>query len=341
MADIVVDVVAPTRLHFGLLNTSAFGKRVDGGAGLMLDAPNIRVEVFKTERQVVTPPSLKEEVKFCLERLGAASDIPVGVRITNAEIAHQGFGWKTQLRLATSMALIAGIGLDLPGEPLATVLGRGGTSGIGSWGFWHGGFIVDGGHVRERKQGIVPSSSVAAPELPPLLCAHRFEWPVVVAVVRGLPPIHGRLERELFAANTPTALEDALLLYECLFGEVLPAVVEGDFHAFCQGLDRVGELGFKRIERQVRGRQMAQALDVLRAAGLMGTGMSSWGPAVFGFAPTMDAAEAAVEELSLSGVFGSCLVTRASATGALVTIDGETTPALEVASRILAGPSPD
>lgn len=334
-----IDVVAPARLHFGLINTSSGGDRLDGGAGLMLDSPELRVRACLGRSQSVSPPTMLSEVRFCLERLGWNPDTPVEVRIEGSNRSHLGFGLTTQLRLSISTSIAAALGRDLPERPLAPILGRGGTSGIGSWGFWRGGFLVDGGHSRQSKAEIGPSASVDDPAMPPLIFNHPFDWWVVVVVADRMDPIFGAQERALFSRYTPTPTYEALQTYATVYGQMVPAIAEHDFASFCHSVELLADLGFKRIEHKERGPVADDAIAAIHATGLTGAGMSSWGPAFFGFAQSREVAESAAEELRDSPNFSFCVATQASRYGAMLTTGNTSVPVSDVVSANSHGPS--
>ena len=85
--------------------------------------------------------------------------------------SHSGLGSGTQLSLAAGKLISKMNDLDLTASEIASIVGRGGTSGIGVAAFDKGGFIVDGGHNKAEKPGFLPSSaSHASP--PPIIARH-------------------------------------------------------------------------------------------------------------------------------------------------------------------------
>ena len=67
---------------------------------------------------------------------------------------HSGLGVGTQLGLAVAAGLRRFLGLsELSIETLAANAGRGGRSAVGTYGFEHGGLIVDAGKFRNERVG--------------------------------------------------------------------------------------------------------------------------------------------------------------------------------------------
>jgi beta-ribofuranosylaminobenzene 5'-phosphate synthase len=317
-----VQVSAPARLHFGLINTSGLGQRIDGGAGVMLCTPSLIVEVEPAERLDIAPAELRDEVLFCLHRAGLPQRPQLQVTIRNDIPAHSGLGWRTQLRLAIVTAVSIALRRTLVGPEYGPLLGRAGTSAVGTWGFWQGGFILEGGHCRHDKSEFLPSSRVAKPTLAPLLYSGSFPWYVVCVLATGMSPISGNVEEQLFRRNTPTSSGDAASCYRVVYGEMLPAVVERDFLSFVEAVAVLQSLGFKRVERELRGDQGYRVERLLAQTGLRGVGLSSWGPAYFGFTESSETAREAVDILSQDPLTQVCWSTRSADAGATCLVNG-------------------
>ncbi|MFL6101369.1 MAG: beta-ribofuranosylaminobenzene 5'-phosphate synthase family protein [Actinomycetales bacterium] len=317
-----IELSAPSRLHLGLLNLSDRGTRIDGGVGLMLEDPRLLIRVEQAASLQIWPDQYVNEVLFCLNRLGKSS-VPLRLEIDCGIQPHVGLGWHTQLRLGIATAVCSFLGLSIDPAGLAPLLGRGGTSAIGSWGFWTGGFMVDAGHRRKVKTSFGPSSSSTVPELPPLIFKAPFTWPLVMAVAPSMEGIHGEREKALFAANTPVPWTETLEAYATVLSQMVPAIVEDDFDSFCCSMERLRTLGFKRRELAARGAAAEAAILSLETSCLRGVSMSSWGPVFFGVAPTFAGALSSADQLRASGRFETVWVSRAAQEGAsLTTGDG-------------------
>ena len=261
------------------------------------------------------------EVILCLEALGIEETLGFRFEISDKVPDHCGLGWRTQLRLAIAASLATLLNVPISRSQLPPRLGRGGTSGVGSWGFWTGGFIVDGGHDRSVKQRFAPSSAVAGTVLPPLLYHSDFPWHVVIALHRDSRLVYGIDEQQHFAANTPTPDDESLRLEQLIYYDLPSAVEQQDFAAFTRSLDEVRGLGFNKVESKFRGESSGIATNHLQESGLKGVSMSSWGPIYFGFSQEEQTADQAVKYLKETDAFG---LVRAPAIsqGATVSING-------------------
>src|SRR5262245_48972927 len=145
----VVQVTAPSRLHFGLWSLAGAGGRQFGGAGAMIEQPGLQLKAtFATERMgqqgAATAPSLlaKRATEFAHQwstfHHRRASDFRVEIEASPPE--HVGLGTGTQLGLAVAAGLSALC--DLPAQTpqeLALSVGRGLRSAVGTYGFAMGG----------------------------------------------------------------------------------------------------------------------------------------------------------------------------------------------------------
>ena len=133
-----------SRLHFGLLRPPpADGQRGFGGCGLMIEAPAVRVAVEPATEWSAVGPAADRALAVARR---VAADWPHRVIVEACPPEHVGLGVGTQLSLAVARAVSRSLGRpdDVPVEP-ARLTDRGARSAIGSHGFEHGGFLVDGG----------------------------------------------------------------------------------------------------------------------------------------------------------------------------------------------------
>jgi len=142
----MIQITTPSRLHITLIDLNASLGRVDGGVGLTLDDPSMKLLARETNEGVfVTGSRDPGRIRSAAEAL-----IPEGkgihLTIKEAYPDHVGLGSGTQGALAAGWAVNVMYELGLGVREVAALVGRGGTSGIGVESFEHGGFIVDGGH---------------------------------------------------------------------------------------------------------------------------------------------------------------------------------------------------
>ena len=159
---------APSRLHMSLIDLNGSYKRIDGGIGLALSDPQFVLESEETNEKGFTlefADGIREDSREeCLEKIPNAAekiakicDIESGFhfKVLEAYPAHSGLGSGTQIAVCTAHLMTETAGLKFSSRELSTMVGRGGTSGIGTFAHDLGGFIVDGGHSLEEKPGFL------------------------------------------------------------------------------------------------------------------------------------------------------------------------------------------
>ncbi|MGE0606382.1 MAG: hypothetical protein AB7O62_04580 [Pirellulales bacterium] len=286
-----VEVVAPSRLHFGMLSFGQVGVRQFGGVGAMIDAPLLKLSLSPAEQLSADGPQAERALEFA-RRASRFWQLPAepGCRITVKEAprSHVGLGSGTQLAMAVAAGLHAFLGRKrLPLADLAMAVGRGLRSAIGLHGFGLGGLLVESGKLPAE----AVSPLVARVDLPPdwrfvLLCPaveEGLSGPAEKAAFEQLPPV-------------PPATTDRLAAEVLL--HMLPAASVGDFDEFSDSLYRYGLLAGTCFEQRQGGPfTHPQLVERLRTRGLRGVGQSSWGPTVFGLVPDETSAQRVVEEL--------------------------------------------
>jgi beta-ribofuranosylaminobenzene 5'-phosphate synthase len=290
-----IRVQTGSRLHFGLLSLTDAPGRAFGGVGLMVQEPAVEVIVDRADSFSARGPLADRALAFAQTAALALPRVepeipplgPYKVEVTRVAPEHLGLGTGTQLALAVARA-IAGIerrNLDVP--TLAALVGRGGRSGIGTHGFAHGGFLVDGGKG-------------AGATIAPLIVRWDFPmaWRIVLVLPKGPIGLHGVAESEVFAAGRllPDTATTESLCRLVLLG-LLPALREVDLDAFGEALfefnRRVGEI-FQPWQGGVYFHP--QIVEFIRQQGVRGVGQSSWGPALFAIADS-DRATALAQQL--------------------------------------------
>jgi beta-ribofuranosylaminobenzene 5'-phosphate synthase len=271
-----------SRLHFGLLGWGPQTTRQFGGLGLMIESPGIDLHVKPASSWQIAgalAPRIVQLVSH-LEKTAHSVNIalrPARIEVDSAPPAHVGLGVGTQLSLAVARALLlfAGVPAQSVAE-LARLTGRGRRSGIGLHGFEHGGFIVDGGSRNEH-------------DIPPLLTRLAFPDTWSVLVVR--PPeesgLHGPDESRAFAKLPPISRAVTDSLCRLVLLQVLPAILEHDLTGFGAAIGeiqaRVGDCFAPAQGGTYSSARASQIVHVLRDAGFVGVGQSSWGPTLYAF----------------------------------------------------------
>ncbi|MEO0422343.1 MAG: beta-ribofuranosylaminobenzene 5'-phosphate synthase family protein [Pseudomonadota bacterium] len=276
-----VEVLAPARLHMGFIDPAgtAAGRRF-GSVGMALDQPHTRVLVSAGDSLQVSgaeAPRATRYARALLDHLSMAHR--VSVEVVEAMPAHAGLGSGTQLALALGAALAAQAGRPLSAARTASLLDRGGRSGIGVGAFEQGGFLVDGG--KAASEGTVePPPIIARAEVP-------SAWRVVLVFDQAFRGLSGERERtafrELAQRSPPGVHEHATLV---LMG-MLPALAEANLRTFGEAItelqERVGDHFAPAQGGRFASPAVTEALAWMRAREIHGVGQSSWGPTGFGF----------------------------------------------------------
>lgn len=319
-----VKITTPSRLHFSLLDLNGALGRIDGGFGLAIAEPNFQI-IAERATGIYLPSSVyRDRAASVLERLQKNYPFP-GIKLTfQSEIPmHCGFGSGTQLSLGVAQAVNVLYELGLDVQELATVVGRGGTSGIGIAAFETGGFIVDGGHrFPEQKSSFLPSSALGSISPPPVLLRYPFPEVPLLIVMPNCSRIYGDKEIELFQTLCPQPEWVAQKLSHILLMQVLPALVEVDMHTFGKSLNQIQTFGWKKVEIDAQGTELQLTLDFLRDSGAFGAGVSSWGSAICVVGADIDGLKQDTEAfLKTLPEGGTCFVTQANNLGVRVVSD--------------------
>jgi beta-RFAP synthase len=338
-----VRVVAPCRLHFGLFHVPVEGLthwpdgrpiRKFGGVGLMIENPNVTVEVRPSTAESWDGPLGDRGFRFARGVLANRYD---GGRATVAVIAdgpteHTGLGVGTALGLAAGYSAfrLGGTRGYSPGcslnsyavRSIASWTGRGQRSAIGVYGFERGGLIVDGG----KEPGETLSRLESRIDFPE-------RWRAVLVRPDTEPVWHGDAERAAFGRDrTPEqALATTKRLYTIARSQLVRAVQDEDFDAFAAAVFEynrtAGEPFAVDQGGPYAGPAVSGVIDELLSWGVQGVGQSSWGPTVFAFARDPDEAEhIARRARDWLPASADVTVTAANNTGARLEMSGEPRP---------------
>jgi len=294
-----VTVIAPSRLHFGLLSFGQSQVRQYGGVGVMLEEPAVRVVVSAAERLDVVG-TLPERVAQVVARWGEAHPTTpperCRVELVSAPRLHTGLGVGTQVALAVGAALNTFFGID--GEPIAALarkLGRGVRSAVGTYGFAQGGLIAELGKLPH--EALAPLHQRVALPAP-----WRF---VLVCLQQALEGLSGCVEQRAFYRLPPVPPAVTRRLQAELCERLLPAARDACFEDFSESLYAYGQLAgwcFEAVQGGAyHGPQLHQLVERIRALGIVGVGQSSWGPTIFALCPDAVAAHALQEQLVRHG----------------------------------------
>jgi beta-ribofuranosylaminobenzene 5'-phosphate synthase len=325
-----VIVRTPSRVHVTLIDMHGGSGRVDGGIGIALDEPAVLLEAELAPALAVSggDATVQERIRRIaadvLQKLGAGGSVAITVR--SHYPAHVGLGSGSQLALAVARAIAELHGRHLPVKELARLVGRGGTSGIGTAAFEYGGFIVDGGHTfgaGGEKTAFRPSAASRGVSPPPIIARHDFpsDWRILLAIPNVPAGASGNIETDIFRAHCPVPLDEVRALSHEILMRMLPGIASRDLDLFGSSINAVQGLGFKKVELSLQPPQVTGLLPVLRNAGAAGAGLSSFGPAVYAIGDTgMNAIEQAARSFMKESGGGSTRVTTARNSGATVRV---------------------
>lgn len=294
-----ISVLAPSRLHFGMLSFGRPDTRQFGGVGAMISAPGLRLSIAPNETLEVAGPGADRARQFIARLAERAAWWPAGaacrIDIQHAPPAHAGLGSGTQLGMALAIgsAHFFGAPPQAAGE-LAKAVGRGRRSAIGVYGALSGGLLVESGKFTKD-------------ELSPLACRVEVpgEWRFVLFLTENSAGLSGEAEQRAFDQLPPAPPQITAALCREALCDVIPAAVQGDFDRFGESLYRYGRLAgecFAPVQGGVYAHPRIERLvEQCRRRGVQGVGQSSWGPSVFALTESMVAAERLIDQLHEAG----------------------------------------
>ncbi len=314
----MIRIVSPSRLHLTLIDLNAEIGRVDGGVGITLESPGMELSAVEAE----TVEVLGDSFLAGRVRKGAESVLPEGrgirIHIEKDISDHVGLGSGTQAAISAAAAVNEVYGLGKSVRELAVAVGRGGTSGIGVAAFENGGFILDGGHKFKDKGAFSPSAASHVPPGPVLFRKDFPEWPIVLAIA-DTKGAHDAEEVDIFKKVCPIPLAEVQEVAHVILMQMLPALVEEDLESFGKAVDHIQTVGFKKREVDIQPRPVLDIVQFMRDNGASGSGVSSFGPVVYGIAGSMSEGEKLrkeVQQMLDESIGGEALLTKAKNRGA-------------------------
>jgi len=272
MAGRKIIVETPARIHFGIINPFKLDTRRFISTGVGVDTPRNRIVVYPEMKHDISgcrSSEVSEKLKPIIEEYGLENGYVV---IEECIPKHTGLGSTTQLLLGVALGLLVANGKREDLITIARKLGLGRVSGVGTYVFIHGGFIVDTG----VKNNSYPNLFFHAdfPE----------EWRFIVIVPSGRG-LSDKEEERVF--STPIEV-DASLSWKAshtLFTKMIPSLLERDFEEFSHALRELQEyVGgmFSSVQGGVFAESSCRYIELLKQLGVVGVGQSSWGPTVYG-----------------------------------------------------------
>ena len=289
-------IKAPSRIHMSLIDLNGSYRRVDGGIGLALQDPQFILEVEQTESGItldfLDSVTDEEAIAECKEKIPDAAEktvehfnIDSGFHFTVHQTypPHSGFGSGTQIAVSTAHLIAETMGIEAESRELSTIVGRGGTSGIGTYTHDLGGFIVDGGHSKEEKPLFLPSgASKAKPAT--LIARYDFpeDWNILIAIPEIENHMEGDDEVDVFQTYCPIPKEEVEQVSHLILMNLIPFMLEKDIKNFGWAVSRLQEVGFNKLEHSLDDKYLP-TMKAIEEAGAYGVGISSFGPVLYTF----------------------------------------------------------
>ncbi|MCJ7445807.1 MAG: beta-ribofuranosylaminobenzene 5'-phosphate synthase [Methanotrichaceae archaeon] len=316
-------IQTPSRIHMTLTDLTGTSGRVDGGVGIALEEPNILLEAERCEVLVVEGEGAdraKAAAEAVMERFGLGA---IRLSIRGAYRSHIGLGSGTQLGIAAGKAVCELYDFEATGQEIAQVISRGGTSGIGTAAFDFGGFIIDAGHTfgpGKQKTDFRPSSASKGVKPPAVITRHDFpeDWKIVLAIPNLPKGAYGQREIDIFKDYCPVPVEDVHELCYQILVRMVPSIVEQNLDDFGSAVNRIQELGFKRVEVMLQHPLVHKLMMDMRAAGAACSGLSSFGPTVYAVTDSQSRDIETVARKVIADVGGDVLITKARNEGARI-----------------------
>jgi beta-ribofuranosylaminobenzene 5'-phosphate synthase len=316
-----VVIQTPSRIHLTLTDLTGQSGRVDGGIGIALDEPNILLEAEKSDELSVKgdhAERAKSAAKAVMEKFGLGA---AKIVVRSGYKLHVGLGGGTQLGIAAGKALCQLYNQPASVRDIAMIIKRGGTSGIGTAAFEMGGFIIDGGHSfgpGKQKVDFRPSSASQGVSPPPVIARHDFPdgWKILLAVPNLPQGAHGRREVDIFREYCPVPLADVHELCYQILVKMVPSIIEENLDDFGSAVNRIQDMGFKKVEVGLQHPLVQELMAGMREAGAACSGLSSFGPTVYAVADSgARDIEAAAREV-MREIGGEVLITKSRNEGA-------------------------
>ncbi|ENN95670.1 beta-ribofuranosylaminobenzene 5'-phosphate synthase [Methanocaldococcus villosus KIN24-T80] len=319
-------IESPSRIHITLIDLNASIGRVDGGVGIALEKPNLKIE-GDIERDIIIefdntlynkfPEDFLNKIKnraynIAKDILNYIGKEGIYLKFLSLFPSHSGLGSGTQLSLAIGKLITKLYNYNIDIYEIAKLLGRGGTSGIGIGAFKYGGFLLDGGHSWKEKKDFKPSSASKGIRPAPILFRHNFDFDITLIIPEG-EHVYGKREVDIFKKYCPIPLNEVEKLSHLILMKMLPAVVEKNLEDFGDVINKIQYLGFKKVEVGLQSEVVKELIQSLQKSAF--SGLSSFGPTVYALGDKRFIIETANEVFDKFGVDGEIIFTKANNIG--------------------------
>lgn len=309
-----ITLSAPSRLHFGLFSVGSpspdaqsgadhnnpgsrlagisDATRQFGGIGLMVQTPRSEIKISAADCLSIVGPegrtvrhaieAIFDHLRSAIDctdvmkgRLRSLNDLPLNIEIQAAPPRHCGLGSGTQLALCSATAVMKFLGLPLLGAvELATAIGRGKRSAIGTHGFSQGGILVDRG--KQDNELIAPLDfRTDFPE----------HWPILIVMLRGRQGLSGNGETDAFENLPAVPTHQRQLMIALVRDRLIPGVLQQDYEMFAAAVYEFGRnsgMFYQSVQGgPYNGTAVEELVHFIGKTGVPAVGQTSWGPSVF------------------------------------------------------------
>ena len=291
----LISVNAPSRIHFGLFGGKNPSGTSYGGIGAMVSEPGLQLVLSESEEieyQGEQTQRLEAFAETWLKIAKPRSDKRFRIELQTSPESHIGLGTGTQIGLSVAAALFQYYFDEIPTvERLSQSVQRGHRSAVGTYGFMHGGFIVDRGKTDYDKLAKI-DMHLPIPN----------EWRFVLIKADADAGRSGVEEESVFQDTSSNKNRFRSELIEMTNAKIVPALLREDFDSFSNAVYEFGKMSgqyFTAVQGgPFNGPRITELVKLVREFGAFGAGQTSWGPTVWAIAETQTAANQLVEHLS-------------------------------------------
>lgn len=288
------------RIHISLIGMNRDGYRLNGGIGFSISSPALELS-FEPSNSICIDDYrehgfTKEELsrlKSHLEQVIQKEHFDSGFRCVIHESiiqSHVGFGSNSIVYLSCIEALLIFNKKKYNEDYVINLSGRGGTSGIGINTYFKGGYVFDAGILNCCDRQFAPSSTfVSKNNHKPLLLNYIKlpKWDLGIFIPKFIPKTEEE-EKAFFNEKCPIGKEAVEeIMYEAVYG-ITTSLMECEFMTFCKSIDSLQLTKWKKLERELYGKELLAIESIIRNAGAICVGMSSLGPLLYFFGDDVD-----------------------------------------------------
>lgn len=300
----------------GLIDLNGSIGRIDGGLGIVISKPNFTVRVSKSKEFSIDIPAQYLKPAFTAVNTVIDHfklDKNISIKLDDIIPPHVGLGSGTQLALGIGYAICKLNERSITISDLISLIGRGGTSGVGVTAFQNGGFILDGGHsfgCSSTKKCFAPTSASKGVPPPPILLRLDFpeNWKILLVIPKKGSKVSGAEEAQLFLKLCPIPVTEVQYICHIILLKLLPALYEKDLYSFGSSINDLQKYGWKKIEIEKQHPVILETMNYLKSQGAAGVGLSSWGPLIYSFGEDLENIQKKAEEFLETRGGGTCMI---------------------------------